>query len=118
MKRIRIKELLASSPIGQEVMVKGWVRTARDNKNVIFINLNDGSTIHNIQVVAEPEAITKETLALVKTGACLGIVGTIVASGGSGQSIELKLNTLEVYGSADPETYPLQPKEHSLDFLR
>jgi asparaginyl-tRNA synthetase len=118
MKRIKIKELLESKPVGQEVLVKGWVRTARDNKNVIFINLNDGSTINNIQIVADPESVSKEILALVKTGACLGALGTVVESVGSGQSVELKLKSLEVYGPADPEQYPLQPKEHSLEFLR
>lgn len=118
MKRIKIKELLESKPVGQEVLVKGWVRTARDNKNVIFINLNDGSTINNIQIVAEPENISKETLSLIKTGACLGVSGTVVESAGAGQSIELKLKTIDIYGPADPEQYPLQPKEHSLEFLR
>ncbi len=118
MKRIQIKQLLESKPVGQEVLVKGWVRTSRDNKNVIFINLNDGSTIHNIQIVAEPENLSKEILSQIKTGACLGATGTVVESAGSGQSIELKLKTLEVYGTADPEQYPLQPKEHSLEFLR
>jgi asparaginyl-tRNA synthetase len=115
MKRIRIKELLESKPVGQEVLVKGWVRTARDNKNVIFINLNDGSTINNIQVVADPEQI--EVFNHVKTNACLGVVGTVIESQGSGQSIELKLKSIEIYGAADPD-YPLQPKEHSLDYLR
>ena len=96
MKRIKIKELLESKPVGQEVLVKGWVRTTRDNKNVIFINLNDGSTINNLQIVAEPENISKEVLVLIKTGACLGAVGTVVESAGSGQSVELKLKSLEV----------------------
>jgi asparaginyl-tRNA synthetase len=118
MKRIKIKELLDSKPVGQDVLVKGWVRTARDNKNVIFINLNDGSTIHNLQIVADPSAISRETLSLIKTGACLGATGTLIESAGAGQSVELQLKSLELYGAADPETYPLQPKEHSLEFLR
>lgn len=118
MTRLRIKDILSSKPVGQEVLVKGWIRTARDNKNVYFINLNDGSTINNLQVVADPESLSKELFSQCNTGACLAVKGIVIESPGSGQSVELKLISLEVLGGADPNEYKLQPKEHSLEFLR
>ena len=101
-----------------EVTVKGWVRTKRGNKQVNFIALNDGSTIHSLQIVADPAVIGEETLKWVTTGACIAATGKLVESQGAGQSVELKAETLEVLGTADPEKYPLQPKKHSFEFLR
>lgn len=114
-KRTRIKELLATEPQQQEVTVMGWVRTFRSNR---FIALNDGSSINNIQVVVDFENTDAELLKRVTTGACLKISGVLVASVGSGQKVEIQAKNLEVLGDSDPEKYPLQPKKHSLEFLR
>ncbi len=116
--RTNIAGLLRSDKLGAEVEVKGWVRTKRGNKNVAFIALNDGSTINNIQVVADVAAFDEETLKNVTTGAALRVVGTLVESLGSGQPVEVQAKTIDIYGAADPETYPLQKKGHSLEFLR
>ena len=113
----RIKEILQEAP-GGEVLVKGWVRTKRGNKNVAFIALNDGSTIHNLQVVCDPAKFGEELLKQVTTGACLAVTGKLVESQGSGQAVEVQATTIEVLGTADPETYPLQKKGHSMEFLR
>jgi asparaginyl-tRNA synthetase len=86
--------------------------------NVIFINLNDGSTIHNIQCVVATGVVADETLKLVTTGSCIAVTGELIASQGQGQSVELQTESLHVYGTADPEKFPLQPKKHSLEFLR
>jgi asparaginyl-tRNA synthetase len=117
-KRIKIKELLTQPEIGAEVNVKGWVRTKRGNKNVAFIAVNDGSVIHNLQAVADLQKINAEVLKLVTTGACISVTGELVASQGSGQSVEILVTSLEVLGEANPEEYPLQPKKHSLEYLR
>ena len=113
----RIKEILQEAP-GGDVLVKGWVRTKRGNKNVAFIALNDGSTINNLQVVCDPTAFDEELLKKVTTGACLAVTGKLVESVGSGQAVEVQAATIEVLGTADPETYPLQKKGHSMEFLR
>jgi asparaginyl-tRNA synthetase len=118
MKRIPVKELLKIQPNNQEVNVKGWVRTRRGNKNVTFIALNDGSTIHNIQIVANPAEFDESVLKLIGTGASLSVTGKLVPSQGSGQPVEVQATQIEVYGTADPETFPLQKKGHSLEFLR
>jgi asparaginyl-tRNA synthetase len=115
---LQIKEILQTAPDNQSVVVKGWVRTKRESKNAIFIALNDGSTIHNIQAVAEPGQFSAELLMTVTTGSCLKVTGQLIASLGSGQTVEVKITDIEVYGTADPEQYPLQPKKHSLEFLR
>jgi asparaginyl-tRNA synthetase len=115
---LQIKEILQTAPENQSVVVKGWVRTKRESKNAIFIALNDGSTIHNIQAVAEPGQFSAELLLTVTTGSCLKVTGQLIASQGSGQTVEVKITDIEVYGTADPEEYPLQPKKHSLEFLR
>jgi asparaginyl-tRNA synthetase len=104
--------------IGNPLNVKGWVRTKRGNKNVAFIAVNDGSIIHNIQVVVDIAGFDEETLKLVTTGSCISVNGILVESVGSGQSVEIQANEIEVYGTADPETYPLQKKGHTLEFLR
>ncbi len=113
----KIKQLLQETP-GSEVIAKGWVRTKRGNKNVAFIALNDGSTINNIQVVCDLAAFDEELLKQVTTGACLAVKGKLVESIGSGQSVEIQASSIEVLGTADPETYPLQKKGHTMEFLR
>lgn len=113
-----IKSILSGAEIGSEITVKGWVRTKRESKNAIFVALNDGSTINTIQAVAEAGQLPDDTLRLITTGACLAVTGTLVASQGSGQAVELKISSVHIYGPADPEKYPLQPKRHSLEFLR
>lgn len=117
-KRVKIKAVLDQDLIGQEITLMGWVRTKRSNKNVSFIALNDGSVITNYQVVADPNLISEEVLKKCSTGACLKVTGTVVASQGAGQSSELNAKSIEILGEADPEKYPLQPKKHSLEFLR
>ncbi len=114
---MQIKELLGLDPQGQEVLVKGWVRTKRGQANLIFINLNDGSTIKVIQCVVEAGTVSEDIIKLVSTGACIGAKGTLVKSAGAGQAAELMVSDLIIYGPAD-ETYPMQPKKHSLEFLR
>ncbi|GAB3988481.1 asparagine--tRNA ligase [Spirosoma daeguense] len=113
-----IQQLLKTAPVGSDVTVKGWVRTKRESKNAVFIAINDGSTINNIQAVALPGQLAEETLKLITTGSCLAITGQLVESQGAGQAVELKIDNVTIYGSADPEKYPLQPKRHSLEFLR
>ncbi len=117
-KRVKIKTILDTNPIGSEVTLMGWVRTKRGNKNVSFIALNDGSIITNYQVVADPNLISEEILKKCTTGACLKVTGNVVDSQGAGQSSELNATAIEVLGEADPEKYPLQPKKHSMEFLR
>jgi asparaginyl-tRNA synthetase len=120
--RTKIADALSSErggvAIGGEITVKGWVRTRRGNKNVAFIALNDGSTINNIQIVAEPAKFGDELLGRITTGACLRATGTLVESLGSGQPVEIQAAEIEIYGEADPADYPLQKKGHSLEFLR
>ena len=115
--RTKIKELLKMQP-GQDVLAKGWVRTKRGNKQVKFIALNDGSTINNIQVVAEAEHFSEDLLKKITTGASLAVRGKLVESIGSGQHVELKAEAIEVYGECDPMRYPLQKKDTSLEYLR
>ena len=118
LKRTRVADLFRTQPIGTTVMVKGWVRTRRGNKQVGFIALNDGSTIKNLQIVVDLEKFDEETLKLITTGACICATGRLVESQGKGQSAEVQAETLEVYGTADPQTYPLQKKGHTMEFLR
>ncbi|MBA4260247.1 MAG: asparagine--tRNA ligase [Chitinophaga sp.] len=113
--RIKIKTLLASGKPGDQVTVMGWVRTFRNNQ---FIALNDGSTNNNLQVVVALGLLDDETLKRITTGASLKVVGEVVESVGKGQTIEVKAVTLEILGDSDAEKYPLQPKKHSLEFLR
>lgn len=118
MKRIKVKELLSFPEIGKEVLVKGWVRTKRGNKNIAFIALNDGSTINNIQVVADAALFDENLLKDITTGACLSVTGKLVESQGQGQHVEIMAGSIELYGKCDAETYPLQKKGHSMEFLR
>lgn len=113
--RIKIKTLLQSGETGKDVIVMGWVRTFRNNQ---FIALNDGSTNNNLQVVVELGLLDDATLKRITTGASLKVTGTVVPSLGKGQTIELKAKTIEILGDSDAEKYPLQPKKHSLEFLR
>ncbi len=121
MKATRIYDILKNTEnigIGSEVNVKGWVRTKRGNSAVNFIALNDGSIVHSLQVVADVEKFDAELLKRITTGACLSVTGTLVASMGKGQSVEIQASSIEVLGTADPEKYPLQKKGHSMEFLR
>ena len=118
MKRTKISQLLHAKQVGQTINLKGWVRTRRGSKNVSFIAMNDGSTINSIQVVAEADSFDEELIKQITTGACLSIDGTLVESQGSGQSVEITATSIEVLGAADADEYPLQPKKHSLEFLR
>ncbi len=118
MKRTEIKTLLQSTGYGKEVNVKGWVRTKRGSKHVAFIALNDGSTIKNIQIVAEINPETEKTLDKIHTGAALSVDGLVIESPGSGQKVELQAKNIDILGPANPDEYPLQPKKHSLEFLR
>lgn len=115
MKRVRIKDLLKTAPENQTVLVKGWVRTFRNNQ---FIALNDGSTNNNLQIVVDFNNTPEELLKRITTGACISVKGTLIASLGKGQTVEVTANTVEILGDSDPEKYPLQPKKHSLEFLR
>ncbi|MDX5338553.1 MAG: asparagine--tRNA ligase [Cyclobacteriaceae bacterium] len=117
-KRVKIKTILDQKQIGQEITLMGWVRTKRSNKNVSFIALNDGSVITNFQVVADPNVISEDILKKCSTGACIKVWGPLVESQGAGQTAELHAVGIEILGEADPEKYPLQPKKHSLEFLR
>ena len=118
MKTQRIAEILKSGAVNTDIVVKGWVRTKRGNKNVAFIALNDGSCLANIQIVIDLAVIPEEQLKAVTTGACLRVDGKLVESPASGQGVEVQAEKIEIYGTADPETYPLQKKGHSLEFLR
>lgn len=118
MERKKVKELLANPVVGKEVLVKGWVRTRRGNKNISFVALNDGSTINNIQVVADMARFDERQLRDITTGACVAVTGELVESQGQGQDVEINASAIEVYGKCDPETYPLQKKGHSMEFLR
>lgn len=114
-----IKQLLTTDKLDREVTVRGWVRTKRGNAYVNFVAMNDGSTVNNIQCVFDLETKFKEAdLVKVTTGACVSITGQLVASEGKGQTVEVKATSLVVHGAADPEKFPMQPKKHSLEFLR
>ena len=116
--RTKIADLLKSKSFGEKVNVKGWVRTRRGSKLVNFIALNDGSTIHNVQIVVDVEKLGEEYLKPVTTGACISVNGILVESQGKDQSVEIQATEVEIYGTADPQTYPLQKKGHSVEFLR
>ncbi len=115
MSRVKVKAVLGLKPESQEITVKGWVRTFRNNQ---FIALNDGSTNNNLQVVVELGLLDETTLKRITTGAAISAKGTLIASLGKGQSVELVAKSIEILGDSDAEKYPLQPKKHSLEFLR
>lgn len=115
MEHTRIKELLKSEDFGREVIVKGWVRTFRNNQ---FIAINDGSSINNIQAVIDFENTSDAILKRITTGAAVRVKGNLVESLGKGQKVEIKATDVSIIGDSDPEKFPLQPKKHSLEFLR
>ena len=115
--RTKIVDLLKREDIGAMVNVKGWVRTRRGSKQVNFIALNDGSTINNVQIVVDLANFDEEMLKLITTGACISVNGVMVESVGSGQKVEVQAKEIEVLGTCD-NTYPLQKKGHSMEFLR
>ncbi|HEY0653222.1 MAG TPA: asparagine--tRNA ligase [Chryseosolibacter sp.] len=115
MKRTKIKQLFATTPTGQEVTVQGWVRTFRNNQ---FIAINDGSSIQNIQAVIDFNNTDPNLLRRITTGACVSVTGELIPSPAKGQPVEVKVKQLEILGDSDPEKFPLQPKKHSLEFLR
>jgi asparaginyl-tRNA synthetase len=116
--RIRISEILKSKETGKEFTVKGWVRTKRANKNVAFVALNDGSTINSLQLVVDVPNFDEELLKQITTGSCIKAEGILVDSKGSGQPVEMQVSNIELYGTANVETYPLQKKGHTVEFLR
>ena len=118
MKRTKIVDIFNPAIVGTEVDVKGWVRTRRGNKYVQFVALNDGSTVKNLQIVFDMSRFSDDDLRAVTTGASIHVEGRLVESQGKGQTVEVQADTLEVYGTADPESYPLQKKGHTLEFLR
>jgi asparaginyl-tRNA synthetase len=117
-KSTKIKVLLLTGKVNSEVVAKGWVRTKRESKNVIFIALNDGSTLQNLQAVVQPGTIDQATLDRISTGAGLSVKGILIESPGAGQHVELLAQDIILYGEADPDEFPIQPKRHSLEFLR
>ena len=117
-KRTKIVDIVQSKAFGTTVNVKGWVRTRRGSKQVNFIALNDGSTINNVQIVVDIEKFGEEYLKPITTGACINVNGLLVESQGQGQAAEIQALEIEIFGIADPMTYPLQKKGHSLEFLR
>ncbi|MBQ7448928.1 MAG: asparagine--tRNA ligase [Paludibacteraceae bacterium] len=118
MKRTEIKEALEGKLVGQQITLMGWVRSRRGNKNVSFIALNDGSTIKNIQIVVDLQNFTEEQLKPITTGSCIKAEGLLVESMGKGQTVEMQANALHVFGTADVDTYPLQKKGHTMEYLR
>src|SRR5512133_2644149 len=115
---MRIKEVLKSKNFGHEVVARGWVRTRRGNKNIAFVALNDGSIIHNIQIVIDMTVFDEELIKQVTTGSSIEVKGKLVESPGKEQHVEIHAESLKLFGTADPETYPLQKKGHTLEFLR
>ena len=118
MERVMIKTALERRDFGNEINVKGWVRTRRGNKNVSFVALNDGSTVNNIQIVVDVTKFPEEQLKLITTGAALSVCGALTESLGQGQSVEIQAREIVVYGTANPEEYPLKKKGHTLEYLR
>jgi asparaginyl-tRNA synthetase len=118
MKRSTVKELLGASRKNQEILLKGWVRTRRGNNRVAFIAVNDGTIIHNIQVVADLNKFPEEEMKRITTGSSISVTGTLVESMGKGQQVEIQAREIKVLGDSDPEIYPLQKKGHSFEFLR
>jgi asparaginyl-tRNA synthetase len=116
--RIIIKDILKDGSVGESIVVKGWVRTRRGNKQVSFIALNDGSCLNNIQIVADNELFDENIIRKITTGAAISVEGIVVASEGSGQTVEIHAKQIEILGECDPDSYPLQPKKHSLEFMR
>ena len=117
MKRTKVVDIFNPSLVGQDVCVKGWVRTRRGNKQVQFIALNDGSTIKNIQIVVDPTQVDENLLKNITTGSCLGIEGKLVESQGAGQTVEVQCSNITLYGTCDSD-YPMQKKGQSFEYMR
>ena len=117
MKRTKVVDIFNPSLVGQDVCVKGWVRTRRGNKQVQFIALNDGSTIKNIQIVVDPTQVDENLLKNITTGSCLGIEGKLVESHGAGQTVEVQCSNITLYGTCDSD-YPMQKKGQSFEYMR
>ena len=119
-RRVTIADLLKdpSAYVGKEVDVKGWVRSRRGNKYVQFVALNDGTTIKNLQIVFDLAKFSEESLKGISTGSSIHVQGELVESQGKGQTVEVQAGEFEIYGTADPDSYPLQKKGHTLEFLR
>lgn len=117
-KRVKIVDAIRLKDFGKEINVKGWVRTRRGNKNISFVALNDGSTIHNLQIVMDLSKLDVEMVKKITTGVSLNVNGILVESQGKGQAVEVQATEVEIYGTADPTEYPLQKKEHTMEFLR
>jgi asparaginyl-tRNA synthetase len=113
-----ILQLLQTATPGQPALVRGWIRTSRGNKNVLFVEVSDGSTMKTLQIVAKPDDVSEETRKALTTGAAVEAEGTLVESMGKGQSLELQATRISILGEADAEAYPLQKKAHSMEFLR
>ena len=121
MTRTTIKQLVKQPEtigFGNPVSVKGWVRTKRGNKAINFIALNDGTIVNSIQIVVDLAKFDEALMKQITTGSCLHVIGTLVESQGKGQNVEIQAESIEVYGTADVETYPLQKKGHTMEFLR
>ncbi len=116
--RIKIKDLLNSKDFNKEVHIKGWVRTKRGSKNIAFVAVNDGSIIHNIQVVINIPDFDNDTIKNITTGSCIAVTGKLIKSLGKDQNVEIQANDIKIYGTADPNIYPLQKKGHTLEYLR
>ncbi|HRG36864.1 MAG TPA: asparagine--tRNA ligase, partial [Chitinophagales bacterium] len=117
MSKVYIKQILEEAKIDSDVIVRGWVRTKRNSKNVTFINISDGTTINVIQCVVDAETISDDILSKINTGACLEVHGKLIASQGT-QKVEVAVKNIIILGEADAEKYPIQPKKHSFEFLR
>ena len=115
--RTKVKDLLMQEP-GKDVLAKGWVRTKRGNKQIKFIALNDGSTVNNIQIVADTTLFDEQLIAKITTGASIGVIGKLVKSEGSGQAVEIQASEITLYGECDPMRFPIQKKDTSLEYLR
>lgn len=118
MERSKIVDILIAPKLGSDVNIKGWVRTKRGSKGLSFVAINDGSCIHNMQVVMDHSLFDAEMLKDITTGAAVSIIGKLTESQGRGQSVEIQASAIEIYGKADPNSYPLQKKGHSMEFLR
>ena len=116
--RTKIKDLLNAKDFNKKIHIKGWVRTKREGKGITFIALNDGSVIHNMQIVIDNSDFNDEKIKQITTGSCIGVTGNLVKSVGKDQSVEIKASEVEIYGTSDPNLYPLQKKGHTLEFLR
>ena len=118
MNRITIKQIFENIDIDQDYLVSGWVRTRRGSKSVAFIMLNDGSTIKDLQIIVEDKVLLDEVFKKINTGTSITVVGKLLKSTGKGQALELVAKKITILGLSDPENYPIQPKKHTLDFLR